>query len=247
MMPGTQRLRDSGIVGQRHHTTCAGNASAGHDQRAVVQRRIVEENISQQRIGYLGIDLGASLHVLLQGIIPGEYDQRAHFFLAQLLTSHHRMADDGIHILGGVIRGKELADLHIAQMIQNAADLRCKQNHQCQQTYIEHLLHHIMHGIHIQKVRYPGDQKDSNDALENLQSARRPEQRQHLINQKSYHENIQIVGPLHTRQLIPHVIQYFSHSNSPPFLSSTEPGSKKPHSHPIICTIIADIAADSNT
>ena len=80
-MTRAELCRDRSVFRQRQNTARRMNHAVANDHGAVVQRRLIEENIAHNLAGRLAVNLRASLNDVAKLRFALEYDKRAHFEL----------------------------------------------------------------------------------------------------------------------------------------------------------------------
>ena len=161
------------------------------DDRAVVQRGILEKQVAQQLIGHLRVDQRAGLEVFVQRGLALEHQQHADALTRHDLAGLHRRLDGaGLRAAVGGRVGKAQQDILSAEAPQHAPKLRLEHDDQRNHADLDDLCEDPVERIHMHHIGQPRHDQQQEDTAGHARGAGRADEQHNLIYDKSDHKNV---------------------------------------------------------
>ena len=199
---GAQIRAEPVAAGKGQHTARRRYPAVPDDHGSIVEGGLGEEDVADQLLGNLSVNGGAGAHILLQPGLPGKDDQRAHLLPAHDLAGGHGLGDDAVHLLLGLGNAQQASQPDGTQSVQHPPQLRLEQDHHRQQSHRQELVEDIAEGVQMRRLGDPGNHDHHQHSPRDAHGTGGINQRKKFVYQKRHQQNIQVVRPLHSGQLV---------------------------------------------
>ena len=188
------------------HTARPSDTAGTDNNRSVVERRFVPEDVFQKLRVHRAVQGGTGLDGVIQHILPLKDHQRTGLAPGQGRIGLYRLRDGAVQFVALFPLGKDLSQTAAPHLFQKAADLRLEQDNQGQNAPFHHLAQQKVDRIQAQEAGDPKSRHQQQDALGHPAGTGAADQQDDLIDHKGHDEHIDDVGdadgPYHAFDII---------------------------------------------